>query len=538
MITLRPYQEDCLNAFYNYFASGKTGNPVAALPCGCGKTVISAEFMRRAMMLWPSQRFIYLVHTQELVEQTYNKLLQIWRQAPAGVYCAGLGRKETTFPIICGTIGSVVKNSLAFGHRDIAILDECQMLSPNDSSMYQKYFADAKKINPRLKIVGLSATPFRIGQGMVTDDGLLTDVCYDITRFEEYNKLVRDKYLSHMIAKKTVTQLDVSSVGIQNGEFAQGQLEKAVDKEEITYNALREALVFGADRRSWLCFASGIDHAEHIAKMLRSFGVSAQAVHSKVSKDFRRNSIEAHKNNELKCLVGFKIFTVGYDNPQIDMIIDLQPTMSAGLHVQKYGRGGRPSPETFKENCLILDYAGNTARNGPINDPQIPKKKGKSTGEIPVKICEKDKLVKGEGCGCYNHISARVCEDCGCEFKIQVKITEKASTQEILRPDTTIPLREFFNVDHVTYRAHNKLGSKPCLRVEYLCGMRRFKEFVFIEGKAAAAFKARDWWRKRSNLEPPNTVEQALNAVSVLRKPRRIEVHLNTEYPTILQAEF
>ena len=122
-----------------------------------------------------------------------------------------------------------------------------------------------------------------------------------------------------------------------------------------------------------------------------------------------------HKRGEVRCLVGNNIFTTGYDHPPLDMIIDLQATASTPKHVQKYGRGMRPFPGSYafppKQNCLILDYAGNTVRLGPINDPVIPKLKGKGTGDAPVKLCEY--------CGVYNHTRATECVGCKVPFPPQ-----------------------------------------------------------------------------------------------------------------------
>jgi DNA repair protein RadD len=198
------------------------------------------------------------------------------------------------------------------------------------------------------------------------------------------------------------------------------RLQAAVDDADITYRALTEAVQIGQSRRSWTAFASGIDHAIHIAEMLRgTFGIDAAEVHSKMPDKERDRRIEAYKRGELRCIVNKDILTTGFDHPPIDLILMLRPTMSTGLWVQMLGRGTRPYDPaingylpgfpTKKFDCCVLDYAGNTRRLGPINDPVIPKPKGKGrAGDAPVKICD--------ACGAYNHTSARFCLVCNNEF--------------------------------------------------------------------------------------------------------------------------
>ena len=125
----RWYQSECVDAIYNYFASGKSGNPIAALPTGTGKSVIIGGFVESALRQWPWQRVVMLTHVKELIEQNARKLLDIWPTAPMGIYSAGLKRKDIAQPIIFGGVASVVKNVGLLGHRDLVLIDECPWLS-------------------------------------------------------------------------------------------------------------------------------------------------------------------------------------------------------------------------------------------------------------------------------------------------------------------------------------------------------------------------------------------------------------------------
>jgi DNA repair protein RadD len=471
-----------------------------------------------------------LTHVKELIEQNAKTLINIWPLAPVGIYSAGLKQRDNGLPIVYGGIASVYKNEHLFGHRDLLLIDEAHLLGQSDSSMYQKTIAKLKEVNPLLKVIGFTATPYRLGQGMLTDSGLFTDICYDITGPAAFNRLIAEGFLVPLFPKPTHSTVDVSEVGLaSNGDYQKGALETAAEK--ITYAALQEMCYYGAERRCWLVFAAGVKNAENAAEMLQSLGVSAAAVHSKLSDEERNARISAFKRGELRAIVNNNVLTTGFDHPPIDLIGMLRPTLSPGLWVQMLGRGTRPSPNTGKRDCLVLDFARNTARLGPINDPVKPRKKGDGEpGDAPVKICP--------NCGIYNHASARNCIACGYEFPVQTKIYGTASTQELIRDE--LPQVEWMKVDWVLYSLHQKVGKPDSIKVSYHCGLRRFNEWVALEHGGLASKKARDWWRKAhwTGADPPATTAEALQRRDELKQPARVRVWLNKQHPEILSHEY
>lgn len=530
IVQLRPYQEEAVDSLFHYF-SENDGNPVIAMPTGTGKSLVIAGFIQRAMEHYPDQRFLMLTHVKELIEQNADKLTRFWPQAPVGMYSAGLKRRDTMMPIIFGGSGSVINKIQLFGHRDLLIIDECHLLSPKADTTYQKIIAFLQEINPYLKVIGLSATPYRLGQGMITDDGIFTDICCDQTGIDAFNQFITDGYLAPLIPKRTATELDVSEVGMSGGEFVNKALQAAVNKQEVTHQALIELCEMAADRRSWLIFASGTEHADNIAAMLNQFGVSADSVHSKKPAKERDKSIEKFKAGKLRAIVNNNVLTTGFDHPPVDCIAMLRPTMSPGLWVQMLGRGTRPSPETHKENCLVLDFAGNTRRLGPINDPVIPRRKGAGGGEAPVKVCDE--------CGTYNHAAVRHCFSCGHEFEFQTKIVTEASSDELIKSD--LPVIDWFDVQQVNYSLHEKMGTPPSIRVTYMCSNagRMFDEWVCIEHDGFAGKKARDWWRKRFPGDyVPHTTSEALSCITQLSVPNRIKVWINKKYPEVMEYDY
>lgn len=545
----RWYQNEAEYSVFDYFESGKRGNPVIAMPTGTGKSIVIANLIRRIFNMYPNQRVMMLTHVKKLIQQNAEKLMSIWPTAPLGIYSAGLKSRDMILPIVFGGIQSVAKaiarsleddsNQLLpqhmkhFGWRDLIFIDEAHLLSPNEDSEYQYVIAELKKINPQLKVIGFTATPYRMKQGMITDDdGIFTDICYDITGIEAFNRMIAEGFMSPIIAKPTRTVIDVSNVGMTGSEFNQKQLNSVVDTDEVTYNAVKEMVEYGANRNSWMVFGSSIENAEHINAMLQSFGVNSVVVHSKLKDSDQR--ILDFQNGQYQCIVNKDMLTTGFDHPPIDFIADLQPTMSPGKHVQKWGRGTRPSPSTYKNNCLGLDFAGNVRRLGPINDPVKPRKPGQGGGDAPIRICD--------SCGAYNHASARFCCNCGAEFSFETKIFGTAGTEAFLRSDA--PIVEYFKVAKVIYNLHEKkdangnLTSPPSIKVSYFCGLQMFNEWVMLEHPGMASKRARDWWRSRHQEEPPPTTHQALQRVSELRKPAQIRVWVNKKYPDILGYEY
>jgi DNA repair protein RadD len=531
----RYYQEDAIQSVFNYFERGNTGNPLVCMPTGTGKSGVIAWFIQRVLGHWPDQRIIVLTHVKELIQNNADTLKRIWPYAPVGIYSSGLKQKNTGASVIFGGVQSVVSNVAAFGHRDLLLIDEAHLLGPSAESSYGKVIEGLKAINPHLKVIGLTATPYRTGTGPLTEAGLFTDVCYDITGFRAFLKLIDEGYLVEPVSKRTVAKIDLSNVGISNGDYNIGQLEDAMDTQDLNYQVCKEMIQYGADRHSWLVFASGVKHAEHIAQLLRSFGISTVAVYSKMG-DGRDKAISDFKSGRLRCIVNNNVLTTGFDHPATDFIGMLRPTMSTGLWVQMLGRGTRPSAETGKTNCLVLDFAGNTLRLGPINDPLIPKKRGsREKGVPPIKICEL--------CGTYNHSNARVCVFCKEEFpKTDSKLDVVASSADLIRRDSEqnpAPVLEWFDVKRVVYKKYVPNGKPPLLKVTYICdkSIMPFSEIVCLEHPKAKGL-ATKWWKARLGSQvPPATVDEALPWCSMLAVPTKIQVWINKKYPEVVNVQ-
>lgn len=525
-------------------------NPVVAMPTGTGKSVVIADFIKQLYQRYPYMRTLMCTHVKELIIQNMEKMLNVWPTAPAGVYSSGLNRFELAPITFCG-IASVYNMALAFGKVDVFIVDECHLVSDKDASMYQTFIQALMLLNPYMRIIGLSATPFRIGMGYVTEGSLFSHICFDLTGRDAFNRLIIEGYLSNLFPRPTTTKIDTSQVAIHGGEFVQNQLQAASDKEAITYGAIEEMVQFGEDRRSWLMFTTGIEHTIHVAKMMNEhFNIPTACVHSKMKDGERDRNIEHYKLGKYRCMVSGNILTTGFDHPWLDLIGDLQATNSPGKHVQKYGRGTRcnyaPGYDLSrldqrlasivaggKNNCLVLDFARNTERLGPINDPQVPKRRGPGgrPGIAPVRICD--------GCGVYNHASAPICANCGFEFPRVIKFGDTASTAQVIAGPVDPPHHEIFKLDRVVYGVHERSERPPSLKVIYYCGLRMFREYICFEHRNFPLHMAHEWWRERAPDPIPTTVNEAIQRMNQIQVPRNLRVWMNRKpEPKVVGYDF
>ena len=218
-----------------------------------------------------------------------------------------------------------------------------------------------------MRVAGFSATPFRLDTGRL-DEGegkIFDDVVFDYG----LGQGIRDGWLSPLTSKAAKVEINVNNVDRRGGEFIAGELERAADDDATVSAACDEIMARGGDRRSWLVFCCGVAHAHHVGQALRARGVSCRVVTGETPSAERADSIAMFKAGIIRCLVNVNVLTTGFDAPRIDLLAMLRPTLSTGLYVQMVGRGTRKAEG--KTNCLILDFAGNVRRHGPVDSVDI-----------------------------------------------------------------------------------------------------------------------------------------------------------------------
>ena len=182
--TLRDYQKRTIGLTYDYLRT-HDGNPCIVLPTGAGKSHVVAQLCKDALQKWPETRMLMLTHVKELLDQNSAKLRQHWPGAPLGIYSAGLRKRELGEPITFAGIGSVRKRAKQIGHIDVIIVDECHLISHKDEGGYRTLIADLLEINPHLRVIGLTATPWRLGHGLITEQPAIFSDLIEPTSIEE-----------------------------------------------------------------------------------------------------------------------------------------------------------------------------------------------------------------------------------------------------------------------------------------------------------------------------------------------------------------
>lgn len=417
-MNLRPYQRKAIDDLYAWFPA-HPGNPCVVLPTGAGKSIILAKFCEEALTSWPQTRILILTHVRELIEQDANALVRIWPLAPMGIYSAGLGKKELDYAITFAGIQSIWRKAADVGHVDLVIVDECHLISHKDQGSYRKFIDDLTEINPSLRVIGLTATPFRLGHGLITDKPALFSA--PLIEPTSIKALQKSGYLALLRSKVTKAKLSTEGVGKRGGEFIEHELQKAVDVQETSEAVVREVIARASDRKAWLFFCTGVDHALHVRDILLEEGITAECVTGDTPKAERDRIIEDFKAGRLRALTNANVLTTGFDYPDIDCIVMMRPTMSPGLYLQMVGRGMRL--KSHGGDCLVLDFAGVIEQHGPVTDVNIPGKKGKG-GLAPSKLCpECDEIV---------HASVMTCPACGYEWPKKEKESYRLRDDDIM----------------------------------------------------------------------------------------------------------
>lgn len=449
---LRPYQRRTINDLYAWFEKNSKGNPCLVLPTGAGKSHIVAALCKEAVQEWPETRILMLTHVKELIEQNAEKLRQHWPNAPMGIYSAGLGRRQLGEPITFAGIQSVRNKAEQIGHIDLCIIDECHLVSHKDEGGYRTLLARLKEINPALRIIGLTATPYRLGHGLITDQPAIFDELIEPVSIEE---LIYLGHLSRLTSKTTEAEYDLSGVHKRGGEYIESELADAVNTEEQNVSVVDEVISRAGDRKAWLFFCTGIAHARAVAVKLMERGIVADCVTGDTPKAEREQILADFKAGKIRALTNANVLTTGFDYPDIDLIAMLRPTMSPSLYVQMAGRGMRVKSHT--DHCLVLDFAGVVKMHGPITAVQPPIKGG--NGPAPTKDCP--------NCHEIINLGVMVCPSCGFEFKPSEEEQEKKPL--VLHNDDIMGIEpSVMDVTSWLWKRHvSKASGKEMLKVTY-----------------------------------------------------------------------
>jgi DNA repair protein RadD len=388
--TLRPYQQQAVDATVKHFRQSDE-SAVIVLPTGSGKSLVISELARLA-----NHPILVLAHVKELVEQNHAKYESYGLSA--NIYSAGLGRKETQHQVTFASVQSVSPNLADFKqHFSLIIVDECHRIGKVDDSrvdqnQYQTIIRHLQSINPKLKLLGLTATPYRMGSGWIYrdhyhgftrghDDAVFKHCIFDMP----LGLMIKQGFLSKpTLIDAAIAHYDFSTVTAStHGNYPEQAVNSLLTRyKRVTKAIIEQVVSLGTTRQGVMVFAATTKHAQEIMGYLAEH-VGEQAIAlilGETANSERDEIIRQFKNRQIKYLVNVAVLTTGFDAPHVDLIALLRPTQSVSLFQQIVGRGLRLCDG--KDDCLIIDYASS---GFDLYSPEVGSAKPNSDS-VPVMV--------------------------------------------------------------------------------------------------------------------------------------------------------
>ena len=519
---LRWYQRAAVDAVWNHLCT-RDDNPCVEVPTGGGKSAIIATLAHEAVTNF-NGRVCVLAHVKELLEQNAEALRKICPTLDIGVYSAGLGLRDRRNSVIVGGIQSVYNKADKVGPFQMVLVDEAHLIQPSGEGRYSEFLDDLKTMFPRTRVVGLTATPYRLSSGLIcSPTNILNHVCYKVG----VKSLIAEGYLCKMVSKKGLN-LDFSELHIARGEFVASEADALMNG--VVNEAVGEILKYTTDRKSCLLFCQGKEHARAVQQRLIQQGFECGYVDGE-SLD-RKETLTDFKSGRLKYLVNINVLTTGFDAPNVDCVALLRPTASPGLYYQMVGRGFRIAPG--KASCLVLDFGGNVERHGPVDAIEVrtKAKAGGGVSEPLIKTCPKCQAQIAPGYG--------ICPECQHIFPPREQNTHESKASNA----SVISEPEEFEVKSISYSVHEKKNAEPgtpcTLRVDYWVGLgQQISEWVCVEHEGFARTKAEKWWKQRSKDPCPYTASEAVELAKEGLIASVVKITANNEgnFWRILSAE-
>jgi DNA repair protein RadD len=387
MYKLRTYQQEAVDSTLNYFRKRRSP-AVIVLPTGAGKSLVIAELAKIA-----KGRVLVLAHVKELVEQNHSKYESYGLQA--GIYSAGLNQKDSEQKVIFGSIQSVAKAKEAFfSNFTLLVIDECHRVGLEPDSQYAKVIKQLKLNNQRICILGLTATPYRLGLGWIYNYALRGEIKTQELRFFKHciydlplEYMIRNRYLTPPVKVDIpVTSYDFSELTEGGHSYTMAQLEEVLHQQRRLTPLIIKNIIDITDsdkRQGVMVFSSTVKHAQEIMQNLPPG--QARLVLGTTELSERDEIVNDFKKKAFKYLVNVSVLTTGFDAAHVDVIALLRPTESISLYQQIIGRGLRL--DTNKKDCLVLDYTG---MGHSIFSPEIGEKKPASESvavQVPCPEC-------------------------------------------------------------------------------------------------------------------------------------------------------
>ena len=518
-MSIHPYpnQSKAIDKILDYLY-GFDGNPVLEAPTGAGKSVIQAGLCKKILSQWPDKTILCLTHVQELIQQNFEAMISVGVQLEPNIYSAGLKIKEVG-QLTMASIQSIYRNLDKLPYPDIIIVDEAHMIPPKGEGMYRTLLQEF----PDARLVGLTATPYRLKGGLLTNGDMFDHIIDASITNMTMMELIEEGKLSPLVTAATSDHLDLSDlVQHSSSDYTEKSLSEMVEKNlEQTLAAVHNMIGLMADRKKVLIFATNIAHANFIADEI---GDDSKVVDGKTASKDRSSILAEFKASQFKYLVNVGCFTTGFDQKDIDGIVFMRPTASAGLYVQMCGRGMRVAEG--KKDCLVLDYVGNIETHGPVThvEPPPPPREGGNRENAPsVKECPQ--------CHALLWLAATVCDDCGYIFPKQYKVKATAGSAQIMGK---VELREH-QVTSFKAVVHRKQNTPDMIKITWKSGLLPIcDQYLCINHQGYARQKAVEWFCRWTGRLPSGDIYLDCETINNMPEPPvLLRVDHGGKYPEI-----
>jgi|TARA_R110002020_G_scaffold17455_3_gene61293 DNA repair protein RadD len=426
-LNLRYYQRNAIDALHKWFEAKPEGPALISLPTASGKTIIFSHFIKEVFNKNPNARFLIMAHRKELVAQAESKLKSVWSTAPVGVLAAGMKRFQHNAQILIASRDTLAspKRLEKVGKFDYMIIDEAHNVPPSSLTRYKKIIDTLSK-RQSMKVMGCTATPYRMGQGYIygkRKDHFFKGLAYSVSIPE----LIQAGYLCRLSAfavnEKAIIDAGQVSLKFKNGDFKEKELESVAMVDETIIEVINDWIdnAYTKGRTASVFFCVSVLHAHKMTQYLQQYGINAAVVTGETPNPERDKILADFELGKIHALCNVGVLTEGWDAPRTDCIALLRPTQSIGLYVQMCGRGMRLHNK--KDNCLLLDYGENIARHGCLDEVEPGEK---LPGKYHPKICA--------SCNAINSPFAKKCIECDQIFESnQSKVLWTKKEREVAR---------------------------------------------------------------------------------------------------------
>ena len=345
MYKLRDYQQQAVNSVLAFFRKRRDPS-VVVLPTGAGKSLVIAELARIA-----KGRVLILAHVKELVEQNFDKYTSYGLSA--GIFSASLGKKDWSEKAIFGSVQSVARAPDDFFQNfSLLVIDECHRVAEEGATQYQEVIQKLLDRNPGLYILGLTATPYRLGLGWIYEYSSRGELKTDKKRF--FKRCVYELPLSYMVKSGyltrpvkidiPVTSYDFSALKSVEGDYSTADIEEILKSQKPLTPLIIANIVDITEhyhRKGVMIFSASVKHAQEIMNFLPPG--EARMVLGDTDMKERAAIVSDFKERKFKYLVNVSVLTTGFDAPHVDVIAILRPTESNSLYQKIVGLGLRLS---------------------------------------------------------------------------------------------------------------------------------------------------------------------------------------------------